>query len=47
MKTAKLWTSNFRLVILASAMGTIGAIAGSFALAFLVFDKTGSTWRPP
>ena len=43
MKTAKLWTSNFRLVILASAMGTIGAIAGSFALAFLVFDETGST----
>ena len=43
MKTAKLWTRNFRLVILASAMGTIGAIAGSFALAFLVFDETGST----
>ncbi len=44
MKTAKLWTRNFRLVILASAMGTIGAIAGSFALAFLVFDETGSTF---
>ena len=43
MKTVKLWTRNFRLVILASAVGTLGAIAGSFALAFLVFDETGST----
>ena len=40
---AKLWTRNFRLVILASAMGTVGSIAGGFALAFLVFDETGST----
>lgn len=43
MKTVKLWTRNFCLVILASAIGTLGAIAGSFALAFLVFDETGST----
>lgn len=43
MKTTKLWTRNFRLVILASAIGTVGAIAGGFALAFLVFDETGST----
>ena len=43
MKTVKLWTRNFCLVILASAVGTLGAIAGSFALAFLVFDETGST----
>lgn len=43
MKEAKLWTQNFRLVILASAIGTVGAIAGGFALAFLVFDETGST----
>ncbi len=43
MKDAKLWTRNFRLVILASAIGTVGAIAGGFALAFLVFDETGST----
>ena len=43
MKTVKLWTRNFRLVILASAIGTVGAIAGGFALAFLVFDETGST----
>lgn len=43
MNTVKLWTRNFRLVILASAMGTLGSIAGGFALAFLVFDETGST----
>ena len=43
MKSEKLWTRNFRLVILASAMGTVGSIAGGFALAFLVFDETGST----
>ena len=43
MKTGQLWTRNFRLVILASAIGTVGTIAGGFALAFLVFDETGST----
>ena len=43
METTKLWNRNFSLVILASSMGTIGGIAGSFALAFLVFDETGST----
>ena len=43
MSTAKLWTRNFRLVILASAMGTLGSIAGGFAVAFVVFDETGST----
>ena len=43
MTTTKLWNRNFSLVILASTMGTIGGIAGGFALAFLVFDETGST----
>ena len=43
MKKTKLWTRNFRLVFIASALGTIGSIAGSFALAFLVYDETGST----
>ena len=43
MNTVKLWTRNFRLVILASAMGTLGSIVGGFALAFLVLDETGST----
>ena len=43
MSENRLWTRNFRLVTLASAMGSAGAIAGGFALAFLVFDETGST----
>ena len=43
MTTTKLWNLNFSLVILASTMGTVGGIAGSFALAFMVFDETGST----
>lgn len=43
MKITNLWTRNFRLCFLASAMGTVGAIAGGFAMAFLVFDETGST----
>ena len=38
-----LWTRNFTLIILATAMGSIGGIAGTFALSFLVFDETGST----
>ena len=38
-----LWTRNFTLVTLASALGAMGGIAGGFALAFLVFDETGST----
>lgn len=38
-----LWTKNFTLVTLASALGAIGGIAGGFALSFLVFDETGST----
>ncbi len=39
----KLWTKNFTLLISATTMGAIGAIAGGFALSFLVFDETGST----
>lgn len=39
----RLWTKNFSLITLASAMGAIGGIAGGFALSFLVFDETGST----
>lgn len=38
-----LWTKNFTLVTVASALGAIGGIAGSFALSFFVFDETGST----
>jgi len=39
----RLWNRNFCLVTLASALGAAGAIAGGFALSFLVFDETGST----
>lgn len=38
-----LWTKNFTLVTAATALGTVGSIAGGFALSFLVFDETGST----
>ncbi len=40
---ARLWTRNFTLLTLASAIGSAGGIAGSFALTFFVFDETGST----
>lgn len=39
-----LWTRNFTLVTVGSALGAIGGIASSFALSFLVFDETGSTF---
>jgi DHA3 family macrolide efflux protein-like MFS transporter len=38
-----LWTRNYSLLILATTLGSIGGIAGSFALSFLVFDETQST----
>ena len=38
-----LWTKNFTLLIAATILGSIGGIAGNFALSFLVFDETGST----
>ena len=38
-----LWTKNFTLVTVATALGAVGGIAGGFALSFLVFDETGST----
>lgn len=39
----KLWTKNFTLLILATTLGSIGSIAGGFALSFLVYDETEST----
>lgn len=38
-----LWTRNFTLMTVATIMGAAGAIAGNFALSFLVYDETGST----
>lgn len=40
----RLWTRNFTLVTAASAFGAIGGIAANFALSFLVFNETGSTF---
>mgnify|MGYP002625668085 CR=1 FL=1 len=42
-KKPKLWTRDFALVTVATAIGCAGGIAGEFALSFLVFDETGST----
>lgn len=39
----KLWTRDFTLITLATALGAAGGIAGEFALSFFVFDETGST----
>lgn len=39
----KLWNKNFILVTIATALGSLGAIASSFALSYLVFDETKST----
>lgn len=38
-----LWTKNYTLLTVATVLGAAGAVAGNFALSFLVFDKTGST----
>ncbi len=38
-----LWTKNFTLLIVATVCGSVGGIAGGFALSFLVFDETKST----
>lgn len=38
-----LWTKNYTLLIIATIFGSVGGIAGNFALSFLVFDETGST----
>lgn len=43
MKKQTLWCRNYSLLMLATTMGAIGGIAGSYALSFLVFDETGST----
>ena len=43
MKKQTLWCRNYSLLMLASMLGSIGGIAGSYAMSFLVFDETGST----
>lgn len=44
MNKTKLWTRNFSLLICATALGAVGGITGSYALSFLVYDETGSTF---
>ncbi len=39
-----LWTKNFTFLTVATVLGAAGGIASSFALSFLVFDETGSTF---
>ena len=39
----KLWTRDYTMFIIATIMGSVGAVASGFALSFLVFDETGST----
>lgn len=39
-----LWTRDITLMLAATALGAAGGIAGGFALSFLVFDETGSTF---
>lgn len=43
MKKPTLWSRNYTLLMMATTLGAIGGIAGSYALSFLVFDETGST----
>jgi len=38
-----LWSKNYTIVTFATVLSSIGAVAGSFALSFLVYDETGST----
>ncbi len=43
MKKQTLWCRNYSLLMLATTLGSIGGIAGAYAMSFLVFDETGST----
>ncbi len=43
MKKQTLWCKNYTLLMMATTLGSIGGIAGSYAMSFLVFDETGST----
>ena len=40
----RLWTKNFTLIIIATTLGAMGGVAGNFALSFLVFEETKSTF---
>ena len=40
----RLWNRNFTTINAASALGAIGGIAGGYAMQFLVYEETGSTF---
>ena len=40
----RLWNKNFTRIIIATMLGAAGGIAGNFALSFLVFAETNSTF---
>ena len=40
MKKQSLWCRNYCLLMLATMLGSIGGIAGSYAKSFLVLDET-------
>lgn len=44
MQKKGLWCRDYSILILATTIGSIGGIAGSYAMSFLVFDETGSTF---
>ena len=43
MEKKTLWTKNYTIIMIATAIGALGNVALSFALSFFVFDETGST----
>ena len=38
-----LWTKNYTIITMATALGALGNVALGFAMSFFVFDETGST----
>ena len=44
-KQVSVWSKNFTLLTVATIAGAAGGIASEFALSFLVFDETGSTFK--
>jgi len=40
----KLWNKNFTRIIIATTLGAAGGVAGNFALSFLIFEETNSTF---
>lgn len=43
-ESGKLWTKDFTNIIISTTLGAAGSIAGGFAMSFLVFEETASTF---